>query len=186
MFKQSIIVFAVLVVAVLTYNQCVKREAGYAIETVPSGWEKCDTGGLTCCYWINGTVIVFSHGFILGKYNENTHCEYIIDLDPKCDIVFCMEMDFSMNGNDKLQIRTLETSITWSGKKKPFNTRISGNSASVTFTSSADDVPNGSKWAMGIVCVPKGEYKTVCEACDEIADQMKEGPDGDEIIKRLQ
>jgi len=185
MLKQAIIFVTVLAGAVLTYNQCVKREAGFNIAENPSGWDKCDTEGLTCCYWINGTVIIFSHGYNDGKYDVNTHCEYIIDLDPDCDIAFCMSMDFSMAGDDKINIRNTETSITWEGKKKPFNTVINGNTASITFTSSGKDVPDGSKWAVGIVCIPKGEYKSVCEVCDEIADQMKEGPDGDSILKKL-
>lgn len=48
-----------------------------------------------------------------GTYNPNTHCEYIIDFDPKCDIVYCVQLDFSMNGGDSMKIRNLETSVCY-------------------------------------------------------------------------
>lgn len=184
MLKQSILVLTALVGLAVAF-QCVKRQSGYTYSQASSGWDKCDNNGLACCYWINNTVIIYSHGYNEGKYNPNTHCEYIIDLDPDCDIVYCVSMDFSMDGNDQIKIRNLDSSLTFTGSKKPFNAQLDGNKASVSFTSGPDVPAEGSKWAMGIVCVPKVEYKSVCEICDEIADQIEEGPDGDEIIKSL-
>ena len=56
--------------------------------------------------------------------------------------------------------------MNWRGKKQPFNTRVSGNKATVRFQSGPEEPPEGSKWSLGIVCVPKTEYKSVCEVCD--------------------
>jgi len=182
--KQVLVLVALVGIAVA--HQCVKRDTGYKyVITSAEGWDHCDSNGLACCYYINGTVIIFSHGFNNGSYNPNTHCEYIIDLDPECDIVICATMDFSMNGNDMVSIHTAETTMNWRGKKQPFNTRVSGNKATVRFQSGPEEPPEGSKWSLGIVCVPKTEYKSVCEVCDEIADQQDEGPDGDNILQEL-
>jgi len=181
--KQILVVLA-LIGAAVAVNQCVKRQAG-PIVTSAEGWEHCDSNGMACCYYINGTVIIFSHGYNNGTYNSNTHCEYIIDLDPECDIVICATMDFSMNGNDMVQIQTADSTINWSGQKKPFNPRINSNKATVRFNSGGDEPAQGSKWSLGIVCVPKTEYKSVCEVCDEIADQQEEGPNGEAILKSL-
>jgi len=182
--KQILVVVALIGVAVAW--QCVKRQTspnGYL--TSAEGWDHCDQNGLACCYYINGSVIIFSHGYNNGSYNPNTHCEYVIDLDPECDIVVCAQMDFSMAGDDMISISTVESNIKWTGEKQPFNSKVEGNKASVRFTSSANDPPEGSKWSLGIVCVPKTEYKSVCEVCDEIADQQQEGPNGDNILKGL-
>lgn len=165
--------------------QCTKRQTGeYKYQTSAEGWDHCDMNGLACCYYINGTVIIFSHGFNNGSYNPNTHCEYVINLDPKCDIIICATMDFSMAGNDKISITTLESQMSFE-KKPPFNQKIEGNKATVRFQSGPNEPPEGSKWSLGIVCVPKTEYKSVCEICDEIADQQDEGPAGDAILKSL-
>ena len=51
------------------------------------------------------------------------------------------------------------------GTKKPFNTVLDGNRASIDFTS-RETPPEGSKWSMGLVCIPKTEYKSICEVCD--------------------
>ncbi|KAL5267586.1 hypothetical protein ACHWQZ_G004583 [Mnemiopsis leidyi] len=182
--KQLLVVIAL--VGIAGAYQCTKRETGqYKYVTSAEGWDHCDSNGLACCYYINGTVIIFSHGYNNGSYNPNTHCEYVIDLDPECDIVVCASMDFSMNGNDMVSIQTMDMNIKWTGNKKPFNSRVHGHKASIRFTSGPDAPPEGSKWSMGIVCVPKTEYKSVCEVCDEIAEQQGNGPDGDNILQPI-
>lgn len=183
--NKQLLVLVVLVGAAIAYQCVAKRDTNQNFITSAEGWEHCDTNGLACCYYVNGSVIIFSHGYNNGSYNPNTHCEYIIDLDPDCDIVICTTMDFSMDGNDMISIHTSDMSIKWRGNKKPFNPRINGHKATVRFTSGPESPREGSKWSMGIVCVPKIEYKPVCEVCDEIASQQEEGPNGDSILKSL-
>jgi len=180
-----LVVVAAVASAVIAF-QCTKRQAsGYQYQTSAEGWDKCDSNGLACCYYINGTVIIYSHGYDAGQYNPNTHCEYVIDLDSECDIVICATMDFSMNGNDMVSIRTLDTNIKWAGQNQPSSVRVGGNKATIAFNSGPDVPADGSKWSLGIVCVPKTEYKPVCEVCEDIENIQSNGPNGDSILKGL-
>eukprot|EP00116_Pleurobrachia_bachei_P003634 sb/3463896/ len=182
---------------------------------------RCDENGLACCYYFNGSVILYSHNYHNGTYNPNTHCEYIIDIDWDCNLVMCVELDMSMAPGSgeptrprKQPIRTgylghvtgyqliwdqyflirsvLDTQlrntlqsdnslITYKGTKTPFNANLNDNSASVMFTSE-DGGGEDNKWSMGMVCVPKTDYRSVCEICEDIADQQLAGPEGDEIL----
>jgi len=183
--NRQILVLAVLV-GVAVASQCFAKRDTSNFITAAEGWEHCDSNGLACCYYVNGSVIIFSHGFNNGSYNPNTHCEYVIDLDPECNIAICAGMDFGMHGNDMISIHTSDMELNWRSKKRPFNSIVEGNKATVRFQSGPELPPDGTKWSLGIVCVPKIEHKSVCEVCDEIADQQEEGPNGDSILKSLE
>jgi len=184
--NKQLLVLMVLVGVAAAY-QCVgKRDTDQKYITSAEGWEHCDSNGIACCYYINGTVIIYSHGFNNGSYNPNTHCEFIIDLDPECDIVICAGLNYGMNGNDMISIHTNEINMDWRSKKRPFHQRINGNKATLRFQSGPEVPPDGTKWSMGIVCVPKIEHKSVCEVCDEISEEQEKGPNGDNILKSLE
>jgi len=171
--------------ASVTSNYC-KRDTGYTYSLAANGWDKCDSNGLACCYYVNGSVVIYSHGYNNnGSYNANTHCEYIIDINADCNIVMCIQMDFSMDGGDSIKIRTMDMSIDYRGDKRPYNANLNSNSASVEFSSDSSEPPAGSNWAMGFVCIPYTDYRSVCEVCDDIADEMNAGPEGDEVVKAL-
>jgi len=160
------------------------KRASSAPVTNDYGWDSCDENGLSCCYWIhNDTVIIYSHGFKDGKYHPNTHCEYIIDIDSKCDIHICYSMDFSMAGNDQISVGTKDVNIKYKTSKQPFDVNLNSNTASINFNTEDGDVKDGSKWAIGMVCQPKTEYKSVCEVCESIKAEMEKGPVDEEVIK---
>lgn len=159
-----------------------KRDTGYTYSLAANGWDKCDSNGLSCCYYVNDSVVIYSHGYNNGSYNANTHCEYIIDIEGDCNIVMCIQMDFSMDGGDSIKIRTSDMSIDYRGTKRPYNANLNSNAVSVEFDSDSSEPPTGSKWSMGFVCVPDTDYRSVCEVCDDIADEMNAGPDGDDVV----
>jgi len=175
---------AVLAPLAVTSNYC-KREVLHQANEY--GWDACDENGMACCYYIhNSSVIIYSHGYNDGRYYPNTHCEYIIDVDDDCEINICYGYSFSMDGGDGLEVRTSQVNVDWRGKKKPFNVNLHGNKASISFNTDGGDVKEGSKWQIGMTCVPKNKYASICEACESIAEEMKAGPDGDEVIKVIE
>lgn len=91
-----------------------------------------------------------------------------------------------MAGNDMIKVSTKKVKVDYRSKKRPFDVNLNGNRASITFTSGPEETKSNSKWAMGMVCVPKTEYKTVCEVCESIQEEMKNGPENDEVIKVLE
>eukprot|EP00116_Pleurobrachia_bachei_P018532 sb/3478794/ len=97
----------------------------------------------------------------------------------------CVELDMSMAPGSGVMIKTMDTSITYKGTKTPFNANLNDNSASVMFTSE-DGGGEDNKWSMGMVCVPKTDYRSVCEICEDIADQQLAGPEGDEVFKFIE
>lgn len=156
------------------------------------GFDNCDENGLACCYYIkiNETtadgVIVYSHGWKDGAYVPNTHCQYIIEIDPKCEIAACFEMGFGLDGDDMIKVHNRDVQMDLKQSKRkmaPGDFIVPGNKIQVDFISGDGEKPNGSKWAMGFVCNPENDYKTICELCDDIKDQLEEGPDGDNIVK---
>jgi len=185
MIKQAAIVVALAVIALGADTYC-KRQTGYTYSLAANGWDKCDSNGLACCYYVNGSVIIYSHNYNNGSYNPNTHCEYIIDIDEDCDLHMCIAMDFSMDGGDSIKITTMDASIEYRGEKSLFNANLGSNAASLTFRSDdSEPLESGSKWAIGFVCVPKTEYRSVCEVCEDLADQIVEGPEDDEVVKAV-
>lgn len=151
------------------------------------GYDACDTNGFSCCYRIhNGTVIIYSHNYNNGTYNPNTHCQYIIDVDDDCDINVCYQYEMSIGGGGSIKIGNKDTQIEVRSDKRPFDFAIDGSSISVNFESDASEPKEGSKWAIGFVCVPKAEYKSVCEVCDGLREEMDAGPVGDAVVKVIE
>jgi len=181
--NSRLLVLASLVVAAVIAFQCQKRQAPLMSEY---GWDNCDADGLSCCYFLNATsgqtIVLYSHGYDEGQYSPNTHCNYVIDFDGDCNIHLCMQLDFSMNPGDTIKVHQQNFQMGIYGNKQPSNMVLDGNRASIDFTS-VTTPPEGSKWSMGLVCIPKTEYKSICEVCDEMAEDQLEGPDDGETVK---
>lgn len=173
---------AVLLVPLGVSGNFCKRETVH--QKYADGWDACDENGMSCCYYIrNSSVVIYSHGYKDGQYFPNTHCEYIINIEQDCEINICYGINFSMDGGDGIQVRTKEVQVDYRAKKRPFDVNLNKNTASISFNTDSGDVAPGSKWAIGMVCVPKNKYASICEVCESISDEINSGPDGDEVIK---